>query len=77
MQIHGEVPEGSGEGFRCRYMVRFRRVPVQIAGEVPEGSGADTSCGSEGFRCRCFVKFQRVPMFFNGGISTQFSNSKT
>ena len=47
MQIPGEVPEGSGEGFRRRYMVRFRRVPVQI----PEGSG-------EGFRRRYMVRFR-------------------
>ena len=38
------VLEGSGaavlEGSRCRYLVRFRRVPVQIPGEVlPDGSG--------------------------------------
>ena len=39
-QVLGKVPEGSG-GFRCRYLLRFRRVPVQIAGEVPEGSDAD------------------------------------
>ena len=43
VQIPGEVLEGSGSGgFRCRYLLRFRRVSVQIAGEVPEGSGADT-----------------------------------
>ena len=43
------VPEGSGAdtcwgsgGFRCRYLVKFWRVPAQIPGEVPEGSGADT-----------------------------------
>ena len=28
------------EGFRCRFLRRFRRVPVQIAEMVPEGSGA-------------------------------------
>ena len=28
---------GSG-GFRCRYLVRFRRVPVKIYAEAPEGS---------------------------------------
>ena len=51
MQIPGEVLEGSGSGadsvlrfrgFRCRYLLRFRRVPVQIPGEVLEGSGADS-----------------------------------
>jgi len=51
-QVPGKVPEGSG-GFRCRYLFRFWRVPVQIPGEalegsvqipgeVPEGSGADS-----------------------------------
>ena len=34
------VPVGSG-GFRCRWLMRFRSVPVQMADEVPEGSGAD------------------------------------
>ena len=29
-------------GVLCRYLVRFRRVPVQIPCEVPEGSGAET-----------------------------------
>ena len=33
--------QGSG-GFWCRYLVRFRRVPVQIPCEVPEVSGAGT-----------------------------------
>ena len=64
MQIPCEVPEGSGadtwlgsRGFWCRYLVRFRKFPVQLPdevpedlgdlaekmlGEVPEGSGADT-----------------------------------
>ena len=35
---------GSGEGFggfRCRLLMRFRRVPGQMADEVPESSGAD------------------------------------
>ena len=30
----GEVPEG---GFRCRYLVRFRRVLVQMLCEIPKG----------------------------------------
>ena len=47
-----EVVEGSGDllqrvlcgsgRFWCRYLVRFRRVPVQIPREVPEVSGAGT-----------------------------------
>ena len=57
MKMRGEVLEGSaadtlrGSGrFRCRDLVRFRRVLVekmlgevlvQIPCEVPEGSGAD------------------------------------
>ena len=48
MQIADKVPAGSGAdsrqgsgGFRCRWLMRFRRVPVQMADEVPEGSGAD------------------------------------
>ena len=57
--IVDEVPEGSGAdcrqgsgGFRCRWLMRLRRVPVQKADEVPDGSDADSrqSCG--GFRCR-------------------------
>ena len=41
-----KVPASSGagtcvgaRGFRCRYLVRFWRAPMQIPGEVPEGSG--------------------------------------
>ena len=30
--------QGSG-GFWCRYLVRFRRVPVKMSDEVPEGLG--------------------------------------
>ena len=46
VQIPGEVPEGSGEGwgsrrFRCRDLARFGRVLAQIPGEVPEVSGED------------------------------------
>ena len=66
-QVPRKVPEGSGAdtywgtwwgsgGFRCRYLVRFRRVPVQIPGEVLEGSGADTCWGSGEFRCRYLTK---------------------
>ena len=36
---------------RRRYLVRFRRVPAQIPCEVPEGSGADALWNSKGFRC--------------------------
>ena len=49
MQIPGDVPEASGVevpedsgGEPGRYLVKFRRVPVQIPGKVPEGSGADS-----------------------------------
>ena len=62
-QVLDKVLDGSGAytssgsgGFRCRYLmrfrrvpaeapegsVRFRRVPLQIPCEVPEGSDADT-----------------------------------
>ena len=55
--------EGSG-GFRSlpvRWVMKFRRVPVQVADEVPEGSGADGRQGSGGFRCRWPRRFRRVP----------------
>ena len=60
-------------GFRCRYLVRFRRVPVQIPCEVPEVSGAGTRRFYRGFWCRYLVgsgssfwcsylmRFRRVP----------------
>ena len=38
-QVPEKVPEGSG-GFRCRWLMRFRRVPAQMADKFPEGSGA-------------------------------------
>ena len=43
MKIPAEAPEGScgSRGFRCRYLVRFRRVPVQRPCEVPEGFGGE------------------------------------
>ena len=63
MQIPAEAPEGSvrfrwvpvgSGGFRCRYLVRFRRVPVQIPREVSEKIPAEAPrrvlCGSGGFR---------------------------
>ena len=76
------VPEGSGAdgwwgsgGFRCRWLMRFRRVPGQIADEVPAGSGdsganSRQGCGgfrgrklmrSRGFWCRWLMRFQEVP----------------
>ena len=36
---------GSGR-FRCRYLLRFRKVPVQTPGQLLEGSCADTCWGS-------------------------------
>ena len=39
-QVPEKVPEGSG-AFRCRLLMRFRRVPVHMADEVPDSSGAD------------------------------------
>ena len=59
------VPDPSGadgwwgsEGFRCRWLMRFRRVSRQI---VPEGSGADGWWGSGGFRCKWLMRLWRVP----------------
>ena len=56
MQIADEVPEGSGqigdeaEGFRCRWLMRFRRVPVQMAHDVLESSGTDSQKLSKMFQ---------------------------
>ena len=47
---------GSGR-FRCRYLVRSRRFPLQIPVAVPEGSGADTWSASGGFLCRYLLRF--------------------
>ena len=51
-----KVPEGSGaeswwgsRGFRCRKLLRFRRVPVE------------SWWGSGGFRCRWLMRFLMVP----------------
>jgi len=55
-QVPGKVLEGSG-GFRCRYLLRLRRVPVQIPGEVLEGSGAD------------LVRLQRVSVQIAGEVA--------
>ena len=48
MQVPGEVPKGYGADtwlgsrrFWCRYLVRFRKFPVQLPDEVPEGVGED------------------------------------
>ena len=75
MKIPAEEPEGSlrfrrvpvqipsgADTFRCRYLLRFRKFPVQVLGEVPEGYGADTWLGSRGFWCRYLVKFQKFPV---------------
>ena len=40
-----EVPEGSGG----RWLMRFRRVPVQMADEVPESFGEDSQKPSKIF----------------------------
>ena len=89
MQLPDEVPEGLGEnawwgsgGFRGRYLVRFRKVPVQTPCEVLEGFWrrrclvrfwrvpVQIPCEApEGSGADAFVKFQRVPIFFYG-IST-------
>ena len=60
-----EAPEGSVRfpgGFPCRYLVRFRKFPVQVLGEVPERYGADTWLGSRGFWCRYLVRFRKFPV---------------
>jgi len=59
---------GSG-GFWCRYLVRFRRVPVQVLGEVPEGYGEDNWLGSRGFWCRGTGE---VPDFFRCSYLMRF-----
>ena len=63
------VPEPSGAdgwwgsgGFRCRWLMRFRRVPVQMADEVPEPMADEVPEGSGGFRCRWLMKFRLVPV---------------
>ena len=53
------VPREVPEGFRCRYLVRFWKFPVQVLGEVPEGYGADTWLRSRGFWCRYLVRFRK------------------
>ena len=81
-----EVPEGFGGEdawwgsgrFRCRDLVRFRKVLAEkMLGEVPEGSGADTLWGSGGFLCRCFVKFQSVPIFLMAAEALNFYGIST
>ena len=54
VEMPGKVPEGSNQ---CRYLVRFRRVPLQIPVAVLEGSGADTWSASGGFLCRYLLRF--------------------
>ena len=52
--------QGSG-GFRCRKLMRFRRVLGQIADEVLEGSGTHSKQSSGGFRYKKHSKiFQAV-----------------
>ena len=50
---------GSGR-FRCRYLVRSRRFPLQIPVAIPEGSGADTWSASGGFLCRYLLRFRAL-----------------
>jgi len=38
VQLQHQVPDKVLEGFWCRYLVRFWRVPVKIPAEAPEGS---------------------------------------
>ena len=74
-QVPDKVLEGSGAdtwwgsgGFRCRYLVRFRKVPVK-------GSGADTWWGSGGFRCRYLVRFRKVPVKGSGADTLRGSGN--
>ena len=66
------VPDVSGAdnlwcsgGFACRYLVMFRRVPVQIPCEVPEVSGAGSRWGSGGLES---VRFRRVTVQILGSV---------
>ena len=52
---------GSG-AFRRRYLVRFRKFPVQLPDGVPEGLGEDAWWGSGRFRGRYLVRFRKVPV---------------
>ena len=59
-QVPDKVSEGF-EGFRRRWLMRFRWVPGQMADEVPEGFGEDGWWISGGFRCRWLMRFRGVP----------------
>ena len=68
VQIPREVPEGSGadtwlgsRGFWCRYLVRFRKFPVQLPDDL-EGLGEDAWWGSGGFWGGYLVRFRKVPV---------------
>ena len=73
MQSLAEVREDSGteprsEGFRCKVLVRFWRIPLQIFGEVVDGSGAGIlgqvpeGSGAEGSGADIEFRFQKVPV---------------
>ena len=56
--VPDKVPEGSGADtswcsgrFRCKYLVRFQRVPVRLRMVL---------CGSGSFLCKYLVRFRRV-----------------
>ena len=62
VQMADEVPDGSGADsrqgsgrLRCRWLMRFRMVPVSIADTVLEGSGAESWWGSGGFRAESWL----------------------
>ena len=43
VRVPGQIPCEAPGKFRCRDLVRFRRVLAEkMLGEVPKGSGADT-----------------------------------
>ena len=62
----GSLAQKSSGAIRCscntRFLMSFRRVPVQMANDVPEGRGADSRQGSGRFRGRKVMKFRRVPV---------------
>ena len=55
---------GSG-GFRCRYLVRFRRVPLQIPVAVLEGSGADDRAVKNWNKAEAFKLLGIAPEFIS------------
>ena len=92
VQMADEVPDGSGADsrqgsgrLRCRWLMRFRMVPVSIANTVLEGSGAESWwgsggfraeswLGSGGFRCRWLMRFRMVPAHIADKVPVQIAD---